>query len=181
MNFLNTIIKFIDGINRHIGKAVSWLTFLLVLIIVSDVLLRYLFNYTTPATFELEWHIFALIFLLSAGWTLQHDRHVRVDVFYHRFPNRLKAWVNLVGTLLLLLPFCIVAIKGSVPFVAASFEFKETSPDPGGLPARYLIKSAIPIGFFLLALQGVRQAIVSFLIIIQRPIVDRAIQNNLPV
>jgi TRAP-type mannitol/chloroaromatic compound transport system permease small subunit len=159
------IVNGINHINRSVGQTVSWLSVVLVVFMVGDVLLRYLFNYTTSASFELEWHLFACIFMLSAGWALQKDRHVRVDVFYHRFSPKAKGWVNFLGTILLLLPFCLVAIYGSLPFVKASFLFRETSPDPGGLPARFIIKSVIPIGFFLLLLQGIGLLISSWAMI----------------
>lgn len=145
----------IDKIVKQVGSLVSWLTLLLVLVIVIDVALRYLFNTTSAASFELEWHLFAAIFLLGAAYTLQRDKHVRVDVFYHRFSDKTKAWINCVGTLLLLLPFCAVAFWESLSFVENSFAVKETSPDPGGLPARYIIKATIPAGFLLLGLQGI--------------------------
>lgn len=145
----------IDRTIALIGKATSWLTLVLVLVIVIDVFLRYAFNSTSAASFELEWHLFALIFLLGAAWTLQNDKHVRVDVFYHRFSEKKKAWVNLVGTIILLLPFCAVGFWESLSFVESSYVIQETSPQPGGLPARYLIKASIPAGFLLLGLQGV--------------------------
>ncbi|MEP1097754.1 MAG: TRAP transporter small permease subunit [Cyclobacteriaceae bacterium] len=145
----------IDKIVKQVGTLVSWLTLLLVVVIVIDVALRYLFNTTSAASFELEWHLFAAIFLLGAAYTLQQDKHVRVDVFYHRFSDKTRAWVNLTGTVLLLLPFCTVAFWESLSFVENSYAVRETSPDPGGLPARYVIKAAIPAGFFLLGLQGV--------------------------
>ncbi len=145
----------IDKLIKHIGQVISWLTLLLVLVIVVDVFLRYVFNTTSAASFELEWHLFAAIFLLGAAYTLQNDKHVRVDVFYHRFSESGKAWVNLIGTVFLLLPFCVVAFWESLSFVSSSHAVLETSPDPGGLPARYIIKSAIPLGFFLLGLQGI--------------------------
>lgn len=148
-------MQWIDKINASIGRAVSWLTFLLVVIIVIDVALRYLFSITSAASFELEWHLFATIFLLGAAWTLQEDRHVRVDVFYHQFSDRKKAWVNLTGTLLFLLPFCVVGFWESLSFVQSSFELRETSPQPGGLPYRYVIKSTIPLAFLLLGMQAV--------------------------
>ena len=99
-----TMIKFIDHINGRIGQLVSWLTILLVMVIIGDVLMRYLFSITSAASFELEWHLFATIFLLGAAWTLQQDRHVRVDVFYNSFSARSKAWINLGGTIVLLFP-----------------------------------------------------------------------------
>jgi len=148
------LMMLIDRLVRGIGIAVSWLSLVLVLVIVGDVFMRYVFNETSAASFELEWHLFGAIFLLGAAHALQDDRHVRVDVFYHRFSEKTKAWVNLIGTLVLLMPFCLVAFWESLSFVGNSFAVRETSPDPGGLPARYLIKSAIPIGFFLLGLQG---------------------------
>lgn len=145
----------IDRLITMIGRITSWLTLLLVLVIVVDVFLRYVFNATSALSFELEWHLFALIFLLGAAWTLQEDKHVRVDVFYHRYSEKKKALVNLLGTLVLLLPFCIIGFWESLSFVESSFSVKETSPQPGGLPARYLIKGSIPAGFLLLGLQGI--------------------------
>lgn len=145
----------IDKLNSVIGKAVSWLTLVLVLVIVIDVVLRYTFSITSAASFELEWHLFAAIFLLGAAYTLKEDKHVRVDVFYDRFSDRTKAFVNLIGSLILLLPFCAIAFWESLSFVQNSYELGETSPQPGGLPARWLIKSTIPLGFLLLGLQGI--------------------------
>lgn len=148
-------VWFIEKIISVIGRASSWLTLLLVLVIVIDVFMRYAFNLTSAKSFELEWHLFAIIFLLGTAWTLQEDKHVRVDVFYHHFSEKMKVWVNLIGTLLLLLPFCVVGFWESLSFVESSYSINETSSQPGGLPARYLIKSTIPIGFLLLGLQGI--------------------------
>ncbi len=145
----------IDKLNSLIGKLVSWLTVILVFIIVIDVSLRYIFSITSAASFELEWHLFAAIFLLGAAYTLKEDKHVRVDVFYNSFSERTKAWVNLIGSTFLLLPFCIIASWESLSFVQSSFQINETSPQPGGLPARWIIKSTIPLGFLLLGMQGI--------------------------
>ena len=144
----------IDSAVSFIGSMTSWLSLLLVLVIVIDVILRYTLSITSAASFELEWHLFAAIFLLGAAWTLQEDKHVRVDVFYHRFSDRKRAWVNLIGTLVLLLPFCTVGFWESISFVKSSYSIGEVSPQPGGLPARWIIKATIPIGFLLLTLQG---------------------------
>ncbi|HCX21217.1 MAG: C4-dicarboxylate ABC transporter permease [Flammeovirgaceae bacterium] len=156
-----TMIKFIDHINGRIGQLVSWLTILLVMVIIGDVLMRYLFSITSAASFELEWHLFATIFLLGAGWTLQQDRHVRVDVFYNSFSARSKAWINLGGTIVLLFPLCIVGITEGTQFAVNAFRLGEVSPDPGGLPFRFIIKSTIPVGFLLLLLQGISEALKS--------------------
>ena len=153
----------IDRINTSVGHAVSWLSLLLVIVIIADVFMRYLFNYSSPVSFEIEWHIFAILFLLSAGWALLEDKHVRVDVFYNQFSPRKKAWVNLVGTLTMLLPLCYVGVVEGFQFTANSLAVGETSPDPGGLPARYVVKAMVPIGFFFLALQGVSVVLKSIL------------------
>lgn len=147
--------KTIDALNDFIGQTVSWLGLILVLVIVIDVLLRYILSITSAASFELEWHLFAVLFLLSAGWTLKHDKHVRVDVFYQRFSGRQKAWVNLMGSVFLLFPLCCIGVLEGVQFAWNAYVIGESSPDPGGLPHRFLIKSAIPFGFMLLGLQGV--------------------------
>lgn len=152
----------IDNLNKRIGKAVSWLSILLVIVIIADVCLRYAFSITSSASFELEWHLFAALFLLSAGWTLQQDRHVRVDVFYQKFSEKNKAMVNFLGSVILLLPFCIVGFLEGVQFTMNAYLLGETSPDPGGLPSRFLIKSTIPLGFFLLGLQGISITLKSF-------------------
>ncbi len=139
------------------GRCVSWLTLALVLLVSYDVTMRYLFQDGSVALQELEWHLFALIFLLGAAYTLKHDEHVRVDLIYHArwMSERRRAWVDLFGTLFFLLPFCILIIVSAWPFVENSYELNEHSPDPGGLPYRYLIKMMIPLCFVLLAVQGV--------------------------
>ena len=163
MKFIEGYIKFIDKLNTKLGVITSWLTFVLVLITCYDVFTRYILNESSVALQELEWHLFAVIFLMAAAYTLIKDDHVRVDVFYSKFPEQRKAWINLFGTIFFLIPFCILAIYSSKDFVINSFLFKETSPDAGGLPARYIIKSFIPISFIFLLLQGVSQLFKSFL------------------
>ena len=105
------------------------------------------------------------MFLLGAAYSLKHDRHVRVDVFYSRFSPKRKALVNFVGSVVFLVPFCLVGIWGSQAFVTTSFMIGETSPDPGGLPARFILKAAIPIGFLLVLLQGIALSFKSLAIV----------------
>ncbi|MEQ8469660.1 MAG: TRAP transporter small permease subunit [Marinoscillum sp.] len=150
---------FIDRLNVWLGRCVSWLSLVLVLIIIGDVFFRYAFSMTSSASFELEWHIFAVMFLLSAGWAFKADKHVRVDVFYSRFSHRNKAFVNLFGCIFLLSPLCVVGFLEGLQFTANAYMLGETSPDPGGLPGRFLVKSAIPIGFLLLGLQGISEIV----------------------
>lgn len=154
-----------DAFSEWLGKNLSLLQVALVLVMTLDVITRYLFRVTTVAIIDLEWHIFSMIFLLCAGYTLKNDKHVRVDVFYNRLNNKGKAWVNLLGGVLMMLPFCLVCIYVSYKFTAYSFFLREGSPDPGGLPGRYLIKAVIPLGMFLLLLQAFASIFKSVLII----------------
>ena len=135
----------------------SWLVLAMVLVIVYDVGMRYLFQIGSVGLQELEWHLFALIFLFGAAYTFKHDGHVRVDIFYHsrHMDERRRAWVDLLGGLFFLLPFCLLIIISSASFVGNAFSIGEGSPDPGGLPYRFLLKAAIPVGFSLVLLQGV--------------------------
>jgi len=152
---LNRLITAIDGLNEWVGRTVSWLTLGLVLLIGVDVLMRYLFKSSQVWVGELEWHLFSLIFILGAGYAFKHDRHVRVDLFYDRFSSKTKAWINLLGTLFFLIPWCVFVMYASSQFAWFSFLIGEGSDQPNGLPARYLIKGAIVLGFFLLLLQGI--------------------------
>ncbi len=162
-------IQLIDNLNERIGKLVGWLTALMVGVVCIDVLLRYFLSHVfSVGAFlrEVEWHLFSLIFLIGAGYALKHDRHVRVDIFYAQFRPKTKAWVNFLGTIFLLLPFCTVLIYASYPYIRNAFLMHEASLDPGGLPARWLIKSAIPMGMILLFLQGTSLICSSLLVIL---------------
>ncbi len=162
---LHHFIFWIETVNEQVGRAVSWLTSLLVILVCFDVIRRWLFNDTEAWIMELEWHLFALVFLFGAGYTLKHNKHVRVDVFYASFSERDKAWVNLLGTLFFLLPWCVLIVIVSYGYGMESWSVNEGSPDPGGLPARYLIKFAIPIGISLLLLQGLAECAKSILVL----------------
>lgn len=151
-----------NKIANLIKKLCSRLSFFLVILLSSDVLLRYIFNFSTASLYELEWHVFAIIFLLGSVYTLHADEHVRVDVFYSKFSKKNKRLVNLIGNLFFLIPFGLVISYTSIPFVADSYNILESSPDPGGLPFRFLIKSIITISFFLLAVIGFLRIIHSF-------------------
>lgn len=163
LHFLRAYVGLANRLNERIGVAVSWLTTVLVAVVCYDVFTRYLLKSSLVAIQELQWHLFAVIFLIGAAYTLKHGKHVRVDVFYNRFPAKTRAWVDFIGSLIFLLPFCLVAIWCSHTFVINAFIIGEGSPDPGGLPARFILKAAIPVGFFLLALQGLALAFGSLL------------------
>lgn len=153
---IRKIIDFIDFISERSGYLIAWLVLSIVLIVVYDVSMRGLFQIGSVALQELQWHLFALIFLLGAAYTLKQDDHVRVDIIYQsRWMNaRRRAWVNLLGGLLFLIPFCLLVISSSWLFVQDAYIHQEGSADAGGLPYRFLLKAAIPIGFSLLMLQG---------------------------
>lgn len=162
---MEKIVKGLNSINEKVGRAVAWLTFLMVLLFVYDVMMRYLFNTTAVWIGEMEWHLFSLVFLLSGGYALKNDKHVRVDVFYQKFSERKKAWVNLIGGLLFLLPWCYFVITTSYLYASVSFMQMEGSANPGGLPYRFLIKGSILVGFVFLFLQGISTVVESLLII----------------
>lgn len=153
---MKTIIISIDALTEWVGKTASWLVLALVLLICYDVAMRYLFQQGSVALQELEWHLFALIFLLGSAYTLKHDEHVRVDILYQsRFvSDKQRAWINILGTLFFLFPFCILILVSGWPFVENAFYYNESSPDPGGLPYRYLLKGSLLLAFGLLILQG---------------------------
>ncbi|VEN74403.1 C4-dicarboxylate ABC transporter permease [Candidatus Desulfarcum epimagneticum] len=161
MTFLLKIAGKIDAVSEVAGRLVSWLTLILVAVVFGDVVMRYLFNSSFVFIQELEWHLFGVIFLMGASYTLLKDGHVRVDIFYQKMGPRFRDWVNLLGTIFFLLPGCAMIIITSSGFVQSSWSVLECSPDPGGIPCRFLLKSAIPAGFFLLALQGVSLGIKS--------------------
>lgn len=157
------IARHIDRLNERIGRIVYWLTLFMVLIGAYNALVRYLDRFTglglsSNTYIELQWYMYSLVFLLGAAYTLKHNAHVRVDVLFTRLGPRGRAWINLGGTILFLLPFCVFVVWTSWPTVSNSWAVMEVSPDPGGLP-RYPIKTAIPAAFVLLFLQGVSMAV----------------------
>ena len=163
MDILKTFTRWIDTMNEWVGQVVAWVTLGLVLVVFVDVVMRYLFETSFVFTQELEWHIFGFIFLIGAGYTLLQGGHVRVDIIYQRLGSRARAWVNLIGVILFLLPGCLMVIITSWKFTHNAWAIMEGSPDPGGIPFRFLIKGAIPVGFALLTLQGISLGIHSLL------------------
>ncbi|MDD3993015.1 MAG: TRAP transporter small permease subunit [Desulfobacteraceae bacterium] len=156
---MKSFVRIMDQVSTYTGYAVSWMTLLMVLLTMYDVLMRYVFKAGSIWIQELEWHLFAANFMLAASWTLLRNGHVRVDLFYARFSPRTKAWVDLIGAIFFLFPFCTLIVYASIPFVSDSWAILEGSSDPGGLPARYILKSVIPLTFILLALQGLSETI----------------------
>ena len=162
MEALRRLSHWIDNLNLWVGRGVAWATVLVVLVVFIDVVMRYAFNTSFVFTQELEWHLFAFIFLMGAGYTLLKDGHVRVDIIYQRLGPKSKAWIDLIGVLLFLIPGCVLIIATSWGFVARSWAVMEGSPDPGGIPYRFILKSCIPAGFILVLLQGIAMGLRSF-------------------
>ena len=148
----------LDAINEWVGRTVAWLTLAMVIVTFAVVLLRYLFNIGWIAMQESITYMHALVFMLGAAYTLKHEGHVRVDIFYRKFSARTRAWVDLLGTLLLLLPVCIFIFWVSWDYVASAWQILESSRETGGLPAVFLLKSVIPLMAGLLILQGLSLA-----------------------
>ena len=163
MNALKTVSCWIDTLNEWVGRGVAWVTAGLVMVVFVDVLMRYIFNTSFVFTQELEWHLFGFIFLIGAGYTLLHDGHVRVDIIYQRLGGKGRAWINLLGVIFFLIPGCLMVITTSWKFTLNSFSMLEGSPDPGGIPFRFLVKGTIPVGFALLLLQGLSLGLHSLL------------------
>ena len=153
---MKSFISVIEAVTEWVGRIASWLVLAMVLLICYDVAMRYLFQQGSVALQELEWHLFALIFLLGSAYTLKHDQHVRVDIIYQsRFvSDKQRALINIFGTLFFLLPFCVLILITAWPFVENAFYYQEGSPDPGGLPYRFLLKASLLVAFGLLILQG---------------------------
>lgn len=149
----------IDRMNEWAGRALYWLTLGMVGVGAFNAIARYLDKYTglglsSNMWIELQWYLFSLVFLLGAAYTLKYDDHVRVDVLYSRLTREGQAWINVLGTVLFLIPFCLVVMWRSIPFVSNSWAILEQSPDPGGLP-RYPIKTVIPLALLLVIAQGI--------------------------
>ena len=162
MPALRKLADRLDRLADWTGKGVSLAALVMVLLGAFNTVVRYLGRFTeadlaSNTLIEAQWYLFSALFLVGASWTLKEDAHVRVDVFYGRLSPRGKAWIDLLGTLLFLLPFCAFAIYVSWGPVSESWRTLEGSPDPGGLP-RYPVKTLVPLAFGLVIVQGLSMA-----------------------
>ncbi len=159
---LRELARKIDAFQEKFGNALSWLMFGMVVVVFSDVIFRYVFNKSWVFIQELEWHLFGLVYLLAAGYTMLHDEHVRIDVVYSKWTPRKKAAFDFALLFVMFFPSAIMILWTTWPFVKHSFQVNEGSPDPGGIPGRWVYKSVIIVGFLLLMLQAASQAIKNF-------------------
>lgn len=156
---LKRIVVWLEGISEILGGAVSWLSLVMVLVTFLIVVLRYAFDLGWIWLQESVTYMHAALFLVGAAYTLKHEGHVRVDIFYRRFSPRTRAWVDLGGSLLLLLPVCLFIFSVSWEYVVQSWALYEGSREAGGLDGVYLLKSLMLVMAGLLVLQGLAQAI----------------------
>ena len=138
-----------------IGYFTAFVMVLMILNVTYNVIMRYFFNTGSIAMQEMEWHLFSVIILLGISYTLKEDGHVRVDLIYDRLTQKKKAKINMVGVVLFIIPVALLIAVESIPFVIESFNSNEQSGDPGGLPYRWLVKSLIPLSFFLLIITSI--------------------------
>lgn len=150
---------YIERLFNRFGDFLGWLSSVLFILllanVVYDVIMRYVFNDVSIAFQEMEWHLFSAVFLLGIPYALKAGGHVRVDLFYERLSHRAQAMIDLLGTLIFLLPFCLLVAWFGIDFAKESYALGETSGDPGGLPYRWVIKALIPLSFLFMAVSGI--------------------------
>jgi TRAP-type mannitol/chloroaromatic compound transport system permease small subunit len=158
MSGLLTLSRVVDATSTFIGKAVSWLLLAAILISAVNATTRKLFNMSSNAWLEAQWYLFSAAFLLAAAWTLLSSEHVKVDLVYGQLPRRVQLWIEVIGTLFFLMPFCLITIYLSWPIVIAKYMSGEVSNNTGGL-ILWPVWALIPAGFGLLALQGLSELV----------------------
>lgn len=158
MKPLLALARLIDALTERLGRGVVWLVLAATLISAGNALARYTLGESSNAWLEIQWYLFGALFLLAAGYTLKHNGHVRIDIFYNRLGPRGQAWIDLAGGLFFLLPMAVLLAWLSWPIFLDAWKTHEMSPDAGGL-VRWPVKFLLPAGFALLALQGVAEII----------------------
>ena len=158
MTALLRVSKLIDAISNRIGQTIYWLVLISVIVSSGNAVVRYIFDYSSNAWLELQWYLYTSFFLIGAGYTLLRNEHVRIDIINSRLSPRARAWIDLLGGLFFLLPIALLVMVLAWPVFTESFALHETSPSANGL-LRWPVKLMIPVGFFLLALQGVSEII----------------------
>ena len=158
MTLLLKLSQLIDWLNERVGKAAFWVVLIMTIVSAGNATVRFIFNYSSNGLLEIQWYMFAAVFLLCAPYTLQKNEHVRIDVISGRFGPRGLAVIDIIGTLFFLLPMVVVVLWLSLPLIAESYKINEMSANAGGL-LRWPVKILLPIGFTLLALQGISELI----------------------
>src|SRR6266545_5219260 len=159
---LRQLARRIDAFQERVGRFTSFVTLAMVLVVFTDVVTRYGLNKSSVFMQEMEWHLFAVGYLLAAGYTMLYHEHVRVDIVYSSWSARTRAWANFIFAFVFFFPSVLLVIYTTIPFLRNSWMINEGSPDPGGVPARWVLKSMIIVGFVLLGLQGLSEPIKNF-------------------
>ena len=158
MTLLLKLSQLIDWLIERVGKGAFWLVLVMTVISASNAVIRFVFNYSSNGLLEIQWYLFAAVFLLCSPYTLQKNEHVRIDVVSSKFSARGLAIIDIIGTIFFLLPMVVLVLWLSLPLVADSIKINEMSANAGGL-LRWPVKILLPIGFTLLALQGISELI----------------------
>jgi TRAP-type mannitol/chloroaromatic compound transport system permease small subunit len=158
MRFLLSICAVIDKVNEKIGAIANWMVVLACVVSAGNAMVRYAYDSSSNAWLEVQWYMFAFIVMLGASYTLKRNEHVRVDLFYMTLSTRGQLWIDILGTLIFLLPACIILSWLSWPFFEQSFVVREHSSNAGGL-IRWPIKLVLPVGFAMVSLQGISELI----------------------
>ena len=161
MPLLLQLSRSIDRMSEFVGRWVAWLVLAAVLISAGNAVTRKAFNMSSNAFLEIQWYLFAAVFLLASGYTLMRQEHVKIDVVSGRFSKRTQIWIEIVGLCVFLFPFIYMIIKLSMPLVIGAFVTKEMSSNAGGL-IRWPVFAMLPLGLFLLGLQGISELIKRF-------------------
>ena len=161
--------KVLDKVVTDIGEIAAWLNVVLVVVIITQVVLRYIFSSGLVVLEELQWHLYAVIIMLALSYCTTHNAHIRLDLLHERFPERRKEVVDLLGTVFLLIPMVIIILVHSWPFVAESIRLNEASDSVVGLPYRWVVKSFLLFGFGLLGLAGVSRLIRAVAFLVRSP------------
>lgn len=158
LSILLTLSGIIDAVNARIGKAVSWLVLVAVVVSAGNATVRYSLNTSSNAWLELQWYLFAAVFLLCSGYTFLRNEHIRIDILVSKFGKRTQAWVDVIGIVLFLMPMAILIAMLAWPLALDSYLTNEHSSNAGGL-IRWPVKMLLPIGLALLILQGFSELI----------------------
>jgi TRAP-type mannitol/chloroaromatic compound transport system permease small subunit len=169
MSHLHAVVRSIDAFTEYTGKLLAWLSLLMAALTALIVVLRYGFNIGSITSQEAVIYMHGSLFMLGAAYTLKTEGHVRVDIFYQRFSTRTRAWVNSLGGIVFLLPLCLFIFGVSWDYVAQSWAIRETSPEPGGIPAVFLLKTLLPVMALNLLLQGTAETLRNALILVEGP------------
>jgi len=158
VNLLLAVSRLVDRMNETIGKAATWLILVVVVISAGNAMFRYAFDWSSNGLLEIQWYLFSAVFLLCAAYVLNRNEHIRIDVIAGRLSARAQNWIDVFGILVFLLPMVLITMTLSWPVFMNAWSTGEISANPGGL-IRWPVRLMMPVGFFLLLLQGLSELV----------------------